>query len=309
MSKLQFYGIFVLSVLCGAALSESWKIGISIEDTAIVVNFSIGFFRLPLLSKTWIWSKIQIGITAGCQINCLNNNLLQWTNVLRCFVRDSYLKIYMCLQTNLKAQENKNARAIFKTRNCTLIVHQEGGAADKKCQAFAISPQFAFNSARYGGTWVLPENGWSWCRVRFQVRPIVVSLSLSVSIWISVSVSTLILRALIQDPLYSRLYAEEHEIEGKDFPTSFFCSWCRFLQKAEKWQKMCVSDEAKTFLPEFLDRFHWLPSRVIVIILQPSYNSDFHQELVISQNIGGQLQVIKIGEEGCPAYLLFKMSV
>ena len=192
MSKLQFYGIFVLSVLCGAALSESWRIGISIEDTAIVVNFSIGFFRLPLLSKTWIWSKIQIGITAGCQINCLNNNLLQWTNVLRCFVRDSYLKIYMCLQTNLKTQENKNARAIFKTRNCTFIVHQEGGAADKKCQAFAISPQFAFNSARYGGAWVLPENGWSWCRVRFQVRPIVVSLSLSVSIWISVSVSTLI---------------------------------------------------------------------------------------------------------------------
>ena len=228
---------------------------------------------------------------------------------MRNFATEPYLKVYLCLQTNLKTQENKNARAIFKTRNCTFIVHQEGGAADKKCQAFAISPQFAFNSARYGGAWVLPENGWSWCRVRFQVRPIVVSLSLSVSIWISVSVSTLILRALIQDPLYSRLYAEEHEIEGKDFPTSFFCSWCRFLQKAEKWQKMCVSDEAKTFLPEFLDRFHWLPSRVIVIILQPSYNSDFHQELVISQNIGGQLQVIKIGEEGCPAYLLFKMSV
>ena len=159
MSKLQFYGIFVLSVLCGAALSESWKIGISIEDTAIVVNFSIGFFRLPLLSKTWIWSKIQIGITAGRQINSLNNNLLQWTNVLRCFVRDSYLKIYMCLQTNLKTQENKNARAIFKTRNCTFIVHQEGGAADKKCQAFAISPQFAFNSARYGGNLGPP---WKW---------------------------------------------------------------------------------------------------------------------------------------------------
>ena len=253
MSKLQFYGIFVLSVLCGAGLSESWRIGISIEDTAIVVNFSIGFFRLPLLSNTyWIWSKIQIGKTAGRQTNCLNNNLLQRTNVLRCFARDSYLKIYMCLQTNLKTQENKNARAIFKTRNCTLIVHQEGGAADKKCQAFAISPQFAFNSARYGGTWVLPENGWSWCRVRFQVRPIAVSLSLSVSNWISVSVSTLILRVLTQDPLYSRLYAEEHEIEGKDF----LSSWCRFLQKAEKWQKMCVSDEAKTFLPEFLDRFH-----------------------------------------------------
>ena len=147
----------------------------------------------------------------------------------------------MCLQTNLKTQENKNARAIFKTRNCTLIVHQEGGAADKKCQAFAISPQFAFNSARYGGAWVLPENGWSWCRVRFQVRPIAVSLSLSVSIWISVSVSTLILRALIQDPLYSRLYAEEHEIEGKDFPTSFFCSWCRFFAKGRKMAKdVCV---------------------------------------------------------------------
>ena len=175
MSKLQFYGIFVLSVLCGAALSESWKIGISIEDTAIVVNFSIGFFRLPLLSKTWIWSKIQIGKTACRQTHCLNNNLLQRTNVLRWFARDSYLKIYMCLQTNLKTQENRNARAIFKTRNCTLIVHQEGGAADKKCQAFAISPQFAFNSARYGGAWVLPENGWSWCRVRFQVRPIAVS--------------------------------------------------------------------------------------------------------------------------------------
>ena len=82
--------------------------------------------------------------------------------------------------------------AIFKPRNCTLIVHQEGGAADKKCQAFAISPQFAFNSARYEGAWVLPENGWSWCRVRFQVRPLAVSLSLSVSIWVSASVSTLI---------------------------------------------------------------------------------------------------------------------
>ena len=57
---------------------------------------------------------------------------------------------------------------------------------------------------------------------------------------------------LTQDPLYSRLYAEEHEIEGKDFPAVDV----DFLQKAEKWQKMCVSDEAKTFLPEFLDRFH-----------------------------------------------------
>ena len=153
MSKLQFYGIFVLSVLCGAALSESWKIGISIEDTAIVVNFSIGFFRLPLLSNTyWIWSKIQIGKTACRQTHCLNNNLLQRTNVLRWFARDSYLKIYMCLQTNLKTQENRNARAIFKTRNCTMIVHQEGGAADKKCQAFAISPQFAFNSREPGSS-------------------------------------------------------------------------------------------------------------------------------------------------------------
>ena len=155
----------------------------------------------------------------------------------------------MCLQTNLKTEENKNARAIFKTRNCTLIVHQEDGAADKKCQAFAISPQFAFNSARYGGTWVLPENGWSWCRVRFQVRPIAVSLS--ICFYLN---PCLILRVLTQDPLYSRLYTEEHEIEGKDFPTRCFCSWCQFLQKAEKWQKKCVSDEARTFLPEFLDR-------------------------------------------------------
>ena len=48
-------------------------------------------------------------------------------------------------QEDDKTQENENARAIFETRDCTLIMHQEGGAAS------AISTQFACNSARYRG--------------------------------------------------------------------------------------------------------------------------------------------------------------
>ena len=84
------------------------------------------------------------------------------------------------------------------------------------------------------------------------------------------------------------------------------------MSQPDKWSKLCVSDDARMYLYNFLDRFpfsqHWLFSwsndiheggcfgdqiiiRDVDCFCDQMIIRDMHQELVISQNIGGQLQV------------------
>ena len=78
-----------------------------------------------------------------------------------------------------------------------------------------------------------------------------------------------------------------------------------FWLQPDKWSKLCVSDDARMYLYNFLDRCI-LVMLVVVMMCNRDIGDnddnntmlkllprDMHQELVISQNIGGQLQVFE----------------
>ena len=77
-----------------------------------------------------------------------------------------------------------------------------------------------------------------------------------------------------------------------------------FWLQPDKWSKLCVSDDARMYLYNFLDRCILVMLVVVVCNRDIGDNDDnntmlkllprdMHQELVISQNIGGQLQVLR----------------